>query len=184
MLKQISLVALCASMILPSIAMEQSMFPGAMRPLGASGAAVGIIGTMVYADHYYANAIEYKKLENEREEKRKKEMTEKEEAHNKKILAEQKAHAQQLVRHLKIHYKEEVNAINAGNINNQKQIFATIIKRKQTNPISRFADYRTNLEHDKQQLELVEPLMSPEEKTEHAALSANSKKFHARSIIV
>ena len=109
--------------------------------------------------------------------KRKKEMTEKEDVHNKKILAEQKAHAQQLLRHLKIHYKEEVNAINAGNINNQKQIFVTIIKRKQTNPISRFADYRTNLEHDKQQLELVEPLMCPEEKTEHAALSANLEEI-------
>ena len=114
MLKQISLVALCTSIITTQcngaldVSWREAVF-------GATSAAVGIIGTMVYADHYYANALEKKKLEIAQEEKRKKEIAEKEEAHNKKMLAEQKAHAQQLLRHLKIHYKEEVNAINAGN---------------------------------------------------------------------
>ena len=68
MLKHISLVARCTSIITTQcngaldVSWRETVF-------GATSAAVGIIGTMVYADHYYANAIEYKKLENEREEK-------------------------------------------------------------------------------------------------------------------
>lgn len=150
----------------------------------AGAITVSALGTHIASHYWHHAALERDKLAVLQAAKRAKEQKDLQESQRQEQL-----HASKTKAHVELHqilhnYKAEVEALaHKGLVKNREQ-FYSIVKSKQSRPVSRFIDYRDTIEKDRKRLSELSPLLSIEEKKlQTSLLTQLNEVFYAFNIL-
>lgn len=152
--------------------------------LVAGAITASAIGTHIASHYLHHAALERDKIAAHQADKRAKEQKDREEYQRQELLRASKTKAHVELHQIFHNYKAELDALMHKGLVKNREHFHSIIKSKQSRPVSRFIDYRDIIEKDRKRLSELSPLLSTEEKKlQTSLLTQLNEVFYAFNIL-